>query len=232
MKKVRPRRRRAARDSRLHQAYNFRPEVYRFVGIADDVLRNAGVLGPETARRGRAQEARGVRRGKLAFGGLLFASLVPLGARAQQPDAGTTAKERSWSAWARGRSPSASSKNLCGDPPLPARVVRRLAGGDPGRFVDQVLVPDLLLSHGAEHRKFRRSSPRRTRRARSIATLRAVREKLATAAAIPMEDVRRFYDDNRARFDAPERLNLWRILVKTREEAQPPSTRRDGWTAA
>jgi len=29
---------------RLHKAYNFRPEVYRFVGIDEDVLRDAGVL--------------------------------------------------------------------------------------------------------------------------------------------------------------------------------------------
>jgi len=30
---------------RLHEAYRFRPEAYRFVGIGDDVLRGAGVLG-------------------------------------------------------------------------------------------------------------------------------------------------------------------------------------------
>lgn len=29
---------------RLHRAYSFRPEVYRFVGIGEDVLRLAGVL--------------------------------------------------------------------------------------------------------------------------------------------------------------------------------------------
>jgi hypothetical protein len=38
---------------RLHKAYNFRPEAYRFVGIGDDVLRGAGVLSAEP-RRGRA----------------------------------------------------------------------------------------------------------------------------------------------------------------------------------
>jgi hypothetical protein len=31
--------------SRLHKAYGFRPECYRFVGVDDDVLRTAGVLG-------------------------------------------------------------------------------------------------------------------------------------------------------------------------------------------
>ena len=29
---------------RLHKAYNFRPEAYRFVGIGEDVLKDAGVL--------------------------------------------------------------------------------------------------------------------------------------------------------------------------------------------
>ncbi len=37
---------------RLHRAYSFRPEVYRFVGIGEDVLREAGVL-TEATKRGR-----------------------------------------------------------------------------------------------------------------------------------------------------------------------------------
>jgi len=37
---------------RLHRAYSFRPEVYRFVGIDEEVLREAGVLG-ESSKRGR-----------------------------------------------------------------------------------------------------------------------------------------------------------------------------------
>jgi hypothetical protein len=37
---------------RLHRAYAFRPEVYRFVGIGEDVLREAGVL-TEAAKRTR-----------------------------------------------------------------------------------------------------------------------------------------------------------------------------------
>jgi hypothetical protein len=39
----------------LHQAYRFRPEAYRFVGVDDDVLRAAGVL--ETAPASRARRA-------------------------------------------------------------------------------------------------------------------------------------------------------------------------------
>jgi hypothetical protein len=32
---------------RLQRAYGFRPEVYRFVGIGEDVLKTAGVIGDE-----------------------------------------------------------------------------------------------------------------------------------------------------------------------------------------
>ncbi len=36
---------------RLHKAYGFRAECYRFVGIGDDVLRSGGVLSAEGPRR-------------------------------------------------------------------------------------------------------------------------------------------------------------------------------------
>jgi len=36
---------------RLHRAYSFRPEVYRFVGIGEDVLRDAGVLSLAQTKR-------------------------------------------------------------------------------------------------------------------------------------------------------------------------------------
>jgi hypothetical protein len=39
--------------SRLHKAYGFRPECYRFVGVGDEVLRSAGVLTGDSPRHGR-----------------------------------------------------------------------------------------------------------------------------------------------------------------------------------
>jgi hypothetical protein len=47
---------------RLHEAYKFRPEAYRFVGIGDDVLRGAGVLGGD-AKRGDAKRGGGSGKG-------------------------------------------------------------------------------------------------------------------------------------------------------------------------
>ena len=42
--------------SRLHKAYGFRPECYRFVGVGDEVLRSAGVVGAESPRRARMRK--------------------------------------------------------------------------------------------------------------------------------------------------------------------------------
>jgi peptidyl-prolyl cis-trans isomerase C len=56
-------------------------------------------------------------------------------------------------------------------------------------------------------------------RARSNATLRALRASAPAASAIPMSEVQAYYDENRARYDAPERVQVWRILCATREEA-------------
>ncbi len=90
-------------------------------------------------------------------------------------------------------------------------------------YVDQVLVRDLLLGAGAEQRKLDEAIPTRhqLQRARSTATLRALRSgELKSPAQIPMADVEKYYADNRSRFDSPERVNLWRILCKTHDEAE------------
>lgn len=43
---------------RLHRAYSFRPEVYRFVGIGEEVLRDAGVLADAAAQKRAQQRAK------------------------------------------------------------------------------------------------------------------------------------------------------------------------------
>jgi peptidyl-prolyl cis-trans isomerase C len=89
-------------------------------------------------------------------------------------------------------------------------------------YVELVIVHDLLLAAGADERKLGDKEPTRfqLKRAKSTATLRAAHAPFPSAAAIPMTDVQKYYDDNRARFDAPERINIWRILCKTSAEAQ------------
>lgn len=89
-------------------------------------------------------------------------------------------------------------------------------------YVNQVLVRDLVLSAGAEQKKLGDQYPAKhqVQRAKSTATLRALRATFKSASAIPMEDVTKYYEENRSKFDSPERVNLWRILCKSKEEAE------------
>jgi peptidyl-prolyl cis-trans isomerase C len=89
-------------------------------------------------------------------------------------------------------------------------------------YVDQVVVRELLLGSGADARKLENGLPTKhqLQRAKSTATLRALRGSFKSPAAIADADVTKYFEDNRARFEAPERVNLWRILCKTREEAE------------
>lgn len=88
-------------------------------------------------------------------------------------------------------------------------------------FIQQVLVRDMLLAAGAEARGLATKTPtvHQLARASSNATLRAVRAAVKPSATISDDEVRAFYEQNRVRFDAPERLQLWRILAATQEDA-------------
>lgn len=89
------------------------------------------------------------------------------------------------------------------------------------KYLDDVVVRDLLLAGGAAQRDLAKEQPweHQLKRLLSSAALRRVRSQLPSPEAIPIEDVKKFYDDNRSRFDSPERVNVWRILCKTRDEA-------------
>lgn len=100
------------------------------------------------------------------------------------------------------------------------------------KFVDDVIVPEVLLELGADQRKIasRPEVAYDMDRMRADATLRDVRAKVGPAAAIPEADARKYYEENKARYDAPERVNLWRILCKTRAEADEvlAAAKKDG----
>jgi peptidyl-prolyl cis-trans isomerase C len=89
------------------------------------------------------------------------------------------------------------------------------------RFLDDVVVPELVYAAGAEARGLDKNlaTAHQLRRARSSATLRVIRRGIPSAEAIPMDEVRAYYDANRMHFDAPERINVWRILCKSKEDA-------------
>jgi peptidyl-prolyl cis-trans isomerase C len=89
-------------------------------------------------------------------------------------------------------------------------------------FLTQVLVPEVLESLGGEGDKLDQQQPTtfQLERARSQSVVRAIRARLGPASSIPMDDVQKYYDENRVRYDTPERYQIWRILCKTKEEAQ------------
>jgi peptidyl-prolyl cis-trans isomerase C len=88
-------------------------------------------------------------------------------------------------------------------------------------FVDQVVLPEALYAMGAETRGLDKQLPTSylLERARSTATMNAVRAQIGAANAIPMSDVQAYYDANKAHYDAPERYRIWRILCKTEDES-------------
>jgi hypothetical protein len=89
-------------------------------------------------------------------------------------------------------------------------------------YVEQVVVRELLLAAGAEEKGLAKQLPtsQLLERALSTATFRALHKGIPSRTQIPMDDVKAYYEANRSRFDSPERVNLWRILCKTKDEAE------------
>jgi peptidyl-prolyl cis-trans isomerase C len=89
-------------------------------------------------------------------------------------------------------------------------------------FVNDVVVPHALLLASAEAQSLAAQPPASyaIERALSNATLRALRARIGSAEAVSADDVRAYYEQNRASFDSPERIGVWRILCATSEDAQ------------
>jgi len=89
------------------------------------------------------------------------------------------------------------------------------------KFLEQIVIPEALFAQSAEaqHLDTQLPTSNALMRALANASVRALRVDLGPATAIPMEDVRKYYEENKSRYDSPERFAVWRILCKTREEA-------------
>ena len=248
---------------RLHRAYSFRPEVYRFVGIGEEVLREAGVLADASKRaRGQAPEAQpseprpprrpdfwyeSAWRARRAARNPGFRTCV-LGARAREhrgrtaplradarrrrPTPSPRARRRRQAsaprravvdASGRARSPSASSRIAS---PAFRRTSWRRSAASRRRSRAPTSIrcscatsssPPAPSSAASTSSSPRRSSSRARSRARRSARPRG---RIPSAAADP--DGRRaplLRREPRRASTRPERINLWRILCKTRDEA-------------
>lgn len=101
-------------------------------------------------------------------------------------------------------------------------------------FVNDVVVPQALLLASAETQGLAAQPPvsYAVERARSNSTLRTLRARVGPADAVSGDDVRAYYEENRANFDSPERIAVWRILCPTGEDAQAvlDALKKDGST--
>lgn len=88
------------------------------------------------------------------------------------------------------------------------------------RFVEQVLVPDALFAAGGRARKLDERPEVRAQLKGALRTARLSALRTDTAErGIPTEEVRRYYEENKNKFEAPERILVFRILCKTKDDA-------------
>lgn len=87
-------------------------------------------------------------------------------------------------------------------------------------FLERVLIPETLFAAGAAAEKLDNVAPTRDRVEEILRTARiaAIKAELASAG-VTHDEMARYYQDNVSRFQAPERLSLWRILCANKEEA-------------
>jgi peptidyl-prolyl cis-trans isomerase C len=82
-------------------------------------------------------------------------------------------------------------------------------------FVEQVLVPEMLYGEDALARKLDQSPALKDklREALRDAMDRGVRADILAKQPITPEEIKQYFEENRARFETPKRLRLWRIQV-------------------
>ena len=97
--------------------------------------------------------------------------------------------------------------------PTPSAVVHR--------FVADVVIPELLVTIAAREAGLekRPSVSLAIDRVLANATIRSIKGSLAVSSAVAAGDVRAYFEANRARYEAPERYRIARILCRTREDA-------------
>jgi peptidyl-prolyl cis-trans isomerase C len=88
-------------------------------------------------------------------------------------------------------------------------------------YLQRVLVPEALYAAGAKARKLDETPALRDRIQDSLRSVRmsALRAELLATGGVSQDDVTRYYESNRSRFDSPDRVAVWRILCKTKDEA-------------
>lgn len=88
-------------------------------------------------------------------------------------------------------------------------------------YLERVLVEQRLLSEYARTSGVMKKNPaiaQALARGRADATVRAIRAK-HESEKISEADAKRYFEANKSRYETPKRIQIWRVLCRTREEA-------------
>jgi peptidyl-prolyl cis-trans isomerase C len=91
-------------------------------------------------------------------------------------------------------------------------------------FLEKVVLPEVWLEVAGQERasgaKASVAVAHRLARVRANATLRAIRQRVPSPDRIDADEVKLYYEQHKAQYDAPEKVAVWRILVATKDEAE------------
>lgn len=82
-------------------------------------------------------------------------------------------------------------------------------------FAEQVLVPEMLFGEEALRRKLDQSPALQTRVKDLLkeALDRHLKEQALQKEPVTKEELRKYYDENKSRFETPKRIRIWRVQV-------------------
>lgn len=86
-------------------------------------------------------------------------------------------------------------------------------------FAEKVLVPELLFYEEAKRRGVEKG-PQVSDRVRDVLRQAVEAELRDSMSSVTPEEIKAYYDANRHRFNTPRRIKLWRILLKSEEQAK------------
>lgn len=89
------------------------------------------------------------------------------------------------------------------------------------KFLVDIIVPEVLIATAAESQHLDRevAAQNSIKRALASATMRVAKAQAGSINSITKDELRKYYADNRGKFDTPTRYAIWRILCAKREEA-------------
>jgi peptidyl-prolyl cis-trans isomerase C len=98
------------------------------------------------------------------------------------------------------------------------------------RFVNEVLVPELLFGEEGLRRKLDQSPTMNDKRRDAMrdAVDPAVREEALIKQPVTAEEIKKYYDDNKNRYETPKRIRVWRVQVADEATAKDLVTQAKG----